>query len=152
MLKRDHYEHLTLTLPGAELKFPQKSAWPHGRSPKPRRGNSYFKKEGIMRRTAFVSVIIMFALVAFVGCQWMGASRSTGDVVDDTTINGEVKAKLLGDDVLKGIAVNADTYQGVVTLRGNVDTQDQIRRATEIAKSVRGVTRVENKLTVKGSR
>ena len=105
-----------------------------------------------MRRTAFVSVIIMFAFVAFAGCQSMGASRSTGDVVDDTTINGEVKAKLLGDEFLKGIAVNVDTYQGVVTLRGNVDTQDQIRRATEVARSVRGVTRVENKLTVKGSR
>jgi hyperosmotically inducible protein len=132
------------------LKFFQKSAWPHGRSPKPRREILNFKKEGFMRRTALISVIIMFALVAFVGCQSMGASRSTGDVVDDTTINGEVKAKLLGDDVMKGIAVNVDTYQGIVTLRGNVDTQDQIRRATEIAKSVRGVRRVENKLMVKG--
>ena len=105
-----------------------------------------------MRRTALISVIIMFALVAFVGCQSMGASRSTGDVVDDTTINGEVKAKLLKDEGFKGIAINVDTYQGIVTMRGNVDTQDQIRRATEIAKSVNGVRRVENKLTVKGSR
>jgi osmotically-inducible protein OsmY len=45
--------------------------------------------------------MIMFVLVAFAGCQSMGASRSAGDVVDDTTINTEVKAKLLKDEGMK---------------------------------------------------
>ncbi len=103
-----------------------------------------------MKRTALVSVIIMFALVAFAACQHAGASRSAGDIVDDTTINTQVKTKLLADEFMQGVAINVDTYQGIVTLRGNVDTQDQVRRATEVAQSVKGVKRVENKLTAKG--
>lgn len=105
-----------------------------------------------MRKTVLISVIIMFTLAAFAACQSVGASRSAGDAVDDASINADVKAKLLKDESTKTIAINVDTYQGIVTLRGNVDTQDQISRATEVARSVKGVKRVENKLTLKGSR
>lgn len=103
-----------------------------------------------MRKSLLVTAMIMFILVAFTACQHAGASRSAGDVIDDTTINTEVKAKLLKDEFMKGVAVNVDTYQGTVILRGTVDTQDQVTRAAEITRSVKGVKKVDNKLTTKG--
>jgi ferritin-like metal-binding protein YciE len=42
-------------------------------------------------------------------------------------------------------------FKGVVQLSGFVDSEKQISRAVEIAKGVKGVMRLENKLVVKGT-
>ena len=49
----------------------------------------------------------------------------------------------------EALAINVDTYRGVVSLNGFVDSQDQINKAMNCARRVEGVTEVKNNLSVK---
>ncbi|HBL24578.1 MAG TPA: hypothetical protein DDZ40_10750 [Deltaproteobacteria bacterium] len=70
-------------------------------------------------------------------------------MVDDASITTQVKAKLLEDDITKGIAVSVQTFDGTVTLIGAVESQAQIDSASRIARSVKGVKAVDNRLKIK---
>ena len=67
----------------------------------------------------------------------------------DPGITGDVKARLLADSTVKGLKIDVDTQDRVVTLKGAVDTQTQKDHALEIARSVDNVSRVEDKLAVR---
>lgn len=101
-----------------------------------------------MRKAVMVSMVMLFAMIAFAACQTPGG-RSAGDVVDDASITTQVKAKLLEDNITKGIAVSVQTFDGTVTLIGAVETQAQIDSASRIARSVKGVKAVDNRLKIK---
>lgn len=75
---------------------------------------------------------------------------TAGQVLDNATLTGKVKAALLADKVAPGLAINVDSNHGVVTLSGQVDTATQKARAAQLAKKTQGVSKVVNKLTVKG--
>lgn len=96
---------------------------------------------------AIYSVLIM-VLVAAASCR-TPAGRTGGEVVDDATISSKVKAKLYEENVLRGIAISVDTFEGNVTLTGAVDTREQKDRAEDIAKSVYGVRKVNNLIMLK---
>ena len=91
------------------------------------------------------ALCMLFVLAA---CQ-TPAGRSAGEVVDDGTITTEIKALLLNDDITRGLAVSVQTFQGVVTLTGAVDTEGQRTRATDVAYSVTGVKKVNNLVEIK---
>lgn len=98
------------------------------------------------------SLIICFVFIAILtSCAGSRTSESTGEYVDDSTITTKVKAALVADEGLKGLEFKVVTFKGVVQLSGFVDNENQITRAIEIAQSVKGVKRVENKLVVKGT-
>lgn len=101
-----------------------------------------------MKKVLMTSVVLMFFVFALTACQ-TAAGRSAGQVVDDGTITSQVKAKLLDDNVTKGIAVSVETFEGQVTLTGAVDTVQQRDRATQIASSVKGVRKVNNLINLK---
>jgi hyperosmotically inducible protein len=96
----------------------------------------------------FFFVALCCVMAAFTACR-TPAGRSAGQVVDDGTITTEVKAKLLNDNITKGVAVSVETFQGQVTLTGAVNTEEQRARAGDIARSVNGVTKVNNLIQVK---
>ncbi|MCG6894507.1 MAG: BON domain-containing protein [Desulfobacteraceae bacterium] len=77
------------------------------------------------------------------------AGRSAGQVVDDATITTKVKASLFDDPTLSGFSIGVETFQGEVTLTGAVDTWQEKRRAASVAKSTRGVRKVNNLLKIK---
>jgi hyperosmotically inducible protein len=101
-------------------------------------------------RSSGLIIALIFAF-AFIGCAGNRTHESTGQYIDDSTITTKVKAALLADPDVSGLDVKVETFKGVVQLSGFVDDQKQANRAVEIARSVDGVKRVENKLTVKGS-
>jgi len=72
-----------------------------------------------------------------------------GNYVDDAWITAKIKALLLKDEGVKGLAVNVETHQGAVQLSGWVSTPEQIVRAEKIALGVDGVKGVRNDLLVK---
>ncbi len=74
---------------------------------------------------------------------------SAGKFVDDAWITAKVKALLLKDEGIKGLAVQVDTYKGTVQLSGWVDNPSQIIRAEKITLGVEGVKGVRNDLLVK---
>lgn len=77
------------------------------------------------------------------------AMDKAGDAVGDAAITGKVKTKFLADPDVKGLAIDVDTKDGVVTLNGSADKAGNVDKAVSIAKGTDGVKSVENKLTVK---
>jgi hyperosmotically inducible periplasmic protein len=67
----------------------------------------------------------------------------------NAALTGKVKSALAADVGLKTLTnIDVDSAGTAVTLKGKVDTDDQKRRAQEVASSVSGVTSVNNQLTV----
>ena len=69
----------------------------------------------------------------------------------DAAITASVSAGLIKDPDLSAIKIEVDTKKGVVSLYGPAPSQAALERATMIAKAVKGVSAVDNKLTVKTS-
>jgi osmotically-inducible protein OsmY len=76
------------------------------------------------------------------------AGEKMAEKLDDATITAEVNAGLAKDATLSALKINVDTRDGRVTLKGPAPSADARARATEIAKSVKGVSAVDNQLTV----
>ncbi len=74
--------------------------------------------------------------------------QSVGEFFDDTAITAEVKAKILVEKDLSALAISVDTVDGVVTLTGSAKSQALADRAEQIARQVKGVKQVDNKLLI----
>jgi hyperosmotically inducible protein len=60
----------------------------------------------------------------------------------DMGITASVKAKLVADETVKSSQIEVKTTDGIVTLTGNVDSDDAKSRAIELAKGTKGVVSV----------
>ena len=79
------------------------------------------------------------------------ASANVSINSEDAAITASVAAGLIKDPDLSAIKIDIDTRQGVVSLYGPAPSESARMRATDIAKAVKGVSAVENKLIVKTS-
>ena len=77
------------------------------------------------------------------------ATSKVAGAVDDLAITASVSSELAKDAELSAIKINVDTKAGVVTLYGPAPTEAARDNATTIAKQIKGVTSVNNKLVVK---
>lgn len=85
-----------------------------------------------------------------------GAAATTGtdaaggaaDGVDDAQVTARVQAKYFVDDLVKGRRIDVDTRDGVVTLTGQVASEDERARALQVARNTDGVQRVEDRLAL----
>lgn len=75
-------------------------------------------------------------------------SQTAMEKIDDATITAQVSAGLAKDPDLSAIKINVDTVNGSVTLNGPATTPAAKERAETIATAVKGVTSVNNQLTV----
>lgn len=66
--------------------------------------------------------------------------------ISDDTVYDNVKRRLAEDSEVKGGGLDIDVKQGIVTLRGKLETQRQIDKATRITKKVNGVKKVVNEI------
>lgn len=78
-----------------------------------------------------------------------GAGTKTSDAIRDAAITIEVKALLAKEPGLSALRIDVDTAGGRVALRGSAPTASARERATALAKTVAGVTAVDNELAVK---
>lgn len=76
------------------------------------------------------------------------AVSEAGDKAKDVAITAEVKMRLARDDQLQALAIDVDTANKQVVLRGNAPSTEARNRATELARGVDGVTEVRNELNV----
>jgi len=71
------------------------------------------------------------------------AARDTGDAISDAWITSKVKASLLYSREIDGLAIDVDTKDGEVQLRGVVSDSAEKDLVVETARSVRGVREVD---------
>ena len=74
--------------------------------------------------------------------------EKAGQAMDDTKITAAVKAGILTEPGLKVLKIDVDTKDGFVTLSGSADSDQDVRKATQIASAVQGVKSVDNRLAV----
>jgi len=103
----------------------------------------------MQKSKGFISAVMIVCTLAMVACASTRTQKSAGEQVDDSVTTGRVKAALIGDPVTKAYQIDVETFKGTVQLNGFVDTAASKTRATEVAKSTRGVQSVHNNLTVK---
>jgi osmotically-inducible protein OsmY len=89
----------------------------------------------------FLSLVLLFSLV-------LTPLLAQKKAVTDDIINDQVRVKLANDSEIGGMAIEVDVHEGVVTLKGKVRTDKMRSKAEKVAKKVKGVTSVNNQLTV----
>jgi osmotically-inducible protein OsmY len=97
--------------------------------------------------TSWILLLSVFAALA--GCASTPTQDSTGQYIDDATITTKVKAAFVKDDQVSALNIHVTTFKGVVQLSGFADNQDEIDRAVELARNVRGVKSVKNDIHLK---
>ncbi len=83
-------------------------------------------------------VVVMVGLALLISC----GSTELG-------ITAKVKAKFAADDVVKASQIEVATTNGVVTLKGNVDSEAAKNRALKLARETTGVTRVVDMISAR---
>jgi hyperosmotically inducible periplasmic protein len=68
--------------------------------------------------------------------------------ITDTWLTAKTKIALFADARVKGSDINVETTQGLVMIRGKVDTDEAKQAAEGIAKGIDGVKSVKNELQV----
>jgi osmotically-inducible protein OsmY len=86
------------------------------------------------------------ATAGTVGENKAGAQDTGGD--SDPWITAQVQSRFFLDPDVKGRHINVDTNDGVVTLRGGVDSFSERRQAVNIARNIGGVREVRDELRV----
>jgi hyperosmotically inducible periplasmic protein len=111
------------------------------------------KRQQMIGLALCLGLLTTAAIGTFSGCASSSNSRSTGQstgqYMDDKTLQRQVTAALGDNPDYKFDQVNVDTYRGTVQLSGFVDTDEQKMKAEDIAKNVQGVTDVVNNITVR---
>lgn len=74
--------------------------------------------------------------------------QTAGEYLDDAAITAKVKADFLTQKGLESGNISVETNNGVVMLTGNVKDEAQASLAEKAADSIKGVKRVDNRLTV----
>jgi osmotically-inducible protein OsmY len=86
--------------------------------------------------------LLLLALLT-VGCASTLTERSTGEVIDDTTITTKVKGTFVGDPMVSALAITVSTFKGVVSLTGIVNSDAERKRAIQLAEELAGVKEVD---------
>ena len=75
-------------------------------------------------------------------------AKDTKVAVSDSWLTSKTKIALFSDDRVKGSQVKVETTDGVVYLRGKVDSAEAKAAATSVAQGIEGVKSVKNDLQV----
>jgi hyperosmotically inducible protein len=116
----------------------------------------------MIRPHAKVTLFLLTAAMLLSGCAavvvggaaaaayYVGKDDRSADVIaKDATITGEVKSKLIAEPGVRSLQINVDTYEGIVTLKGDVKSQEQGAAVERIARSASGVKSVKTELRIK---
>jgi hyperosmotically inducible protein len=107
-----------------------------------------------MRNKGLLLFVGMLTSLLFVSAQPNSADAADSTAAkaktyaSDTTITTELKAKFLAEKGLDSMDIKVETNRGVVTLRGQVLKESQARTAEKIARGIKGVRSVKNKISV----
>lgn len=92
-------------------------------------------------------VLSLFLAMGLLGC---ASDRGVAQRVEDQTIETKVKAALLGAPDVSGTSISVEVRNGEVQLSGFAKSQAEVQRAIDLARRVDGVTRVINRISIRG--
>ena len=101
-----------------------------------------------MNRLMRGCAVALVSIIAMTGCQSL-TGKTAGTTVDDATVTGTVKSKLVADKATNLTRVDVDTNNGTVYLNGTVDSPEQKAKAEQLAWQAKGVKSVVNNLQVR---
>jgi|SRR6185503_7169239 len=124
-----------------------------------------------MERSGFITAVLLAAVVPVAACNDAYSDKDASDsratttpagdsavatsgtlpargVVDDSTVTSRIQAKFFLDQTIKGRRIDVDAHGGIVTLRGDVASDNERAQALLLARTTDGVERVEDALTV----
>jgi hypothetical protein len=99
-----------------------------------------FSRKALVRRRTLRTI-----LAGALGAGLLAGSASA-DQPGDAWITAQVKYELLADDAIEGMAVNVDTFEGIVTLHGKLQSEGEKTRAMLAAEKVDGVRGVRTSM------
>ncbi|MGA1372801.1 MAG: BON domain-containing protein [Pseudomonadales bacterium] len=94
--------------------------------------------------------LLLGAFLLLPGCQSSGDAeqRTVGQVTDDVAIETSIRSRLIADKRIASRRIEIDVVKGKVIFFGRVRDEDTRGLVLDIARSVRGVTEVEDRLTL----
>lgn len=93
-----------------------------------------------MRRLVSVLLFVMAVTPIF-------AEKEKAPISDDVIVD-QVRVKIADDSEIGGQPIQVDAHNGVVVLTGKVSNEKFKAKAEKVAKKVKGVTGVDDKLVV----
>lgn len=72
-----------------------------------------------------------------------------GDAVTDAAITAKIKSAFFADVDVKGLRIDVDTSDGVVSLKGTLEQRSHADKAVAIARRIDGVKAVNSQIAVK---
>jgi osmotically-inducible protein OsmY len=100
-------------------------------------------------KTLLAIGLLATCAIIITACANSGHERSTGTYFDDATITTKVKSALLAEKDVNSFDISVETFNQTVQLSGFVNSQWQIDKAVQVAKTVAGVEHVKNNLVHK---
>lgn len=100
------------------------------------------------RRTLQLRLAGAVCLIAAGGCAAL-TGRTAGEHLDDATLTASVKSQLVATNIEHLGRIDVDAQDGVIYLRGLVESPTERARAEELAQQVQGVQKVVNDLQVR---
>ena len=88
---------------------------------------------------------VRFSLLALIAAVLLSAACAHSDV----GITTMVKAKMEMDETVRAAKIEVTTEKGVVTLTGNIDSEEAKQKALAFAKETKGVVEVKDMIAVK---
>jgi osmotically-inducible protein OsmY len=103
-----------------------------------------------MRRSLAVLMMLgaTFSAIPGAGCAHAAFADDQKASSPDDRISDQVRMRLATDADVKGGALDVIVKDGVVTIKGRVDSDKGKQKATRLAKKVKGVKEVDNELAV----
>jgi osmotically-inducible protein OsmY len=97
----------------------------------------------------FATFFFVIVFASLLGCASTSKQEGTGEYVDDTVITSKVKAEIFNEPSLKSAEINVETFKGVVQLSGFVNSREDMNKAAQVARGVKGVVSVKNDMRLK---
>src|SRR6185436_4763456 len=96
-----------------------------------------------MKQGSSIVATLILALVAVVIAPASAMAETT-----DSVLTAKAKIALFADEQVKGRLITVETVNGLVILRGKIDSSESKARASSIVEALPGVKRVRNDLQV----
>jgi hyperosmotically inducible protein len=98
----------------------------------------------MLPKPAISAWILTAMLFLALGAAVTAGAQDKSATFGDALITERVTSAIQGDSVLRKMDISVETRDGVVHLKGFVDSMSQVDRAAALARKVEGVTAVRN--------